>query len=323
MNLARSIATLSLLSLAQLPASEINIDHSRPFVTSNLMGGIGNILFEIAATLAYSWDHDAIAYFPALNSWEHDLFQHRDKLFFRLNNAEIPRPLLNTFKESTWFSSEKIPFQPDLKLLGYYQSWKHFDHHRDKILATFVPTEEILDELNTKYKDLIEAPNTVGVHVRTFNLEMHNSKMYPFLGLNYYRKAFEQFPSDSIFVIFSDRLEWCEVHFPQLFSEEEGERKCVFIEGNDPVRDLFLMSMMQDAILSNSTFSWWAAYLNKNPKRKAIVPQYWSHPDFHAFPYTHPNDFYLPDWIVLPHTYEEPYPIDMTWYGNTKSFDGN
>ncbi|MES2122083.1 MAG: alpha-1,2-fucosyltransferase [Chlamydiota bacterium] len=298
-------------------------DIVQPFVTCNLMGGLGNLLFEAAATLAYAWDHNAVPYFPALNSQEHDLIFHRDHIFQRLNPSAPPRPLLNAFKEPTWYNSDKIPFRPDQKLLGYYQSWKHFDHHREKILATFAPSEEVLEGLKTEYAELLATPQTVAIHVRTFNREMHESKMYPFLGLDYYKRAIDQFPSNATFVVFSDRINWCKIHFPQLHALSETKRKFVFIEGNDPSRDLFLMSMMEHAILSNSTFSWWAAYLSTHPQAKVIVPRYWAHPDFHAFPAEYPNDFYLPQWIPLPVAFDTPYPIDMTWYGNTISFDGN
>ncbi len=306
--------------LAQPPLMGENAPE-QPFVTCNLMGGLGNLLFEAAAALAYAWDHNAVAYFPALNSSEHDLVFHRDHIFHRLDPSDPPRPLLYTFKEPTWYNSDKIPFRPDQKLLGYYQSWKHFDHHREKILAAFAPSEEMLDEITQEYAELLATPETVGIHVRTFNRELHASKMYPFLGLNYYKRAIEQFPVNATFVVFSDRINWCKIHFPRLHTD--AKRTFVFIEGNDPSKDLFLMSMMEHEILSNYTFSWWAAYFNTRPDAKVVVPRYWSHPDFHAFPAEQSNDFYMPQWTLLPVAFDEPYPIDMTWYGNTLSFDGN
>lgn len=288
-----------------------------PYVTCDLRGGIGNQLFQIATTLSYAWDYDAIAIFPDLNRSDSNLSFHRNEIFFRLDASGASRPFLSSFQESTWHSSEKIPFQYDQKLFGYFQSWKHFDHHRDRILSVLAPSQSVLSYLTTKYSDLISSPNTVSIHVRTFNSVLHGSKLHPFLGLEYYKKAIDLFPPDMIFVVFSDRINWCKKHFTQF------ERRFVFVEGNNAIQDLFLMSMMKHHINANSSFSWWGAYLNQNPGRMVIVPQSMMHPDLYAFPLVQPNEFYLPDWVLVPPNFDAPYPIDMTWYDITQSFDGN
>ena len=89
---------------------------NRPIVTCDLRGGLGNQLFQIAATLAYAWDYDARAIFPDLNRQEVRIDGNKDKIFFRLESCEPSRPFQTRFQECSWHSSEKIPFQPDLKL---------------------------------------------------------------------------------------------------------------------------------------------------------------------------------------------------------------
>lgn len=289
----------------------------RPFVTCDLRGGLGNLLFGVAATLAYAWDNDATCLLPDLNRGDSNISYNRDRLFFRLSAANLPRPVINSYKEPIWHSSQKIPFQPDLKIFGYFQSWKLFDHHRDKLLSRFAPSQSVLNRLQEKYGDLIANPNTVGVHVRTFNSQLHHSKLHPFLGLEYYKNAIDFFPPDTLFVVFSDRINWCKYHFSQL------DKQFIFIEGNDAVEDLFLMSMMKHNIICNSSFSWWSAYLNQNPEKKVIAPKWWMHPDVYDFPSQQPNDLLLPDWIMIPWNLQAPYPIDMCWYDTTKSLDGN
>ena len=115
-----------------------------------------------------------------------------------------------------------------------------------------------------------------------------------------------QFPPESTFVIFSDRINWCKKHFPNL------GKKVVFIEGNDPVEDLFLMSMMKHNIICNSTFSWWGAYLNQNAEKIVIAPVHWMHPDVDPFSELKSNEFYLPEWRVVSPNYSAPYPNDIT-----------
>lgn len=282
-----------------------------PLVTCDLRGGLGNQLFQIATTLAYAWDYDANPIFPDLNRTEVRISDNKDRIFFRLDTGDSPRPFQTSFQESNWHSSEKIPFQIDQKLFGYFMSWERFDRYRDKILSLLAPSHEILRSLTAKYDDLISNPNSVGIHVRTFNLPLHNSKRHPFLGLEYYKKAMDLFPPETIFVIFSDRILWCKKHFPSL------GKNFIFVEENDPVQNLFLMSRMKHNIIANSSYSWWGAYLNQNPDKIVIAPTSWMHPDLDPFPLIQPNEFYLPDWKLVTPDYSAPYPPDMTWYETT------
>jgi Glycosyl transferase family 11 len=288
-----------------------------PYVTCYLEGQLGNQLFKIATTLAYAWDYGAIPVFPDLNRSDYRLSENRDKIFFRLDPSSPPRPFSTQYVEIAWHSSEKIPFQRDQMLYGYYQSWKRFDHYRDRLLEVFAPSDALEESIQRKYGKLLAHPNTVSVHVRTFNAWLHNSKLHPFLGVDYYKRAFEQFPKDTLFVVFSDRVNWCKQHFAEL------GRQLVFIEGNDAVFDLYLMSRMKHHIMANSSFSWWGAYLNTSPEKRVIAPISMMHPDLYPFPLKQPNEFYLPDWVLVSPDYSAPYPFDMTWYDVTLSLDGN
>lgn len=304
-------------TITSLCIFEAHASQSDSLVTCKLSGQLGNQLFEIATTLAYAWDYNAQPLFPDLNNEEDRLSYNRDRIFFRLNSSPLPRKMRKVFRESKWYSGMRIPYQKDLKLVGFFQSWKHFDHQREKLLEVFAPAQADLDYLNKKYGDLLANSNTVAVHVRTFNKGWHQTKAFPFLGLKYYRDAIKLFPKNSIFVVFSDRINWCKKHFAEFGGN------FIFIEGNDGIQDLFLMSMMKHHIIANSSFSWWGAYLNRNPEKIVVAPQNWKNPSFQVFPPPQPNDFYLDDWIVVTNQFDEPYPSDMTLYDTSQSLDGN
>ena len=163
------------------------------------------------------------------------------------------------------------------------------------------------EQIQAKYKALVEHPNTVSIHVRTGSRYKHEGEGFTFIGLDYYREAVKHFPEDSLFVVFGDRINWCKRHFGFC-------KNVVFIEGNDHILDLFLMSKMKHNIIGNSTFSWWGAYLNSDPNRTVIAPYPWSHRRVQIFPPDPPDGFFLPDWIVLPIDDEGQYPHDMSWY---------
>ncbi len=314
------LTCLGLFCFSLCLASATPLPQEPPFVTCYLMGQLGNQLFQVATTLAYAWDYGAVPLFPRLNDADYRLRENRDQFFFRLNASSLPRPHASFFQgalDCGVENAEKIPFQRDLLLYGGFQSWKLFAHHKDELLEVFAPSEEVGAHLKERYSLLLEEKNTVAVHVRTFNSWLHHSKRHPFLGLEYYAKAMALFPAEAIFVIFSDRIGWCKRYFPLL------GRRCIFIEGNTAVQDFHLMASLKHQIIGNSSFSWWAAYLNRNPHKIVVAPTSLMHPDLNPFPMTQPNDFYLPEWILVSPDYRAPYPRDMTWYDTTTSLDGN
>ncbi len=289
---------------------------TQPLVTCQFFGQLGNQLFIIATTMSYAWDHDAIPIFPGLFTEERRTSYNKDRLFFRLDTSSPPRPFLSIFRENLWHEFSPIPFKPDQILSGYFQSWKYFNHHRSKLLDVFAPSDFTMDILRKKYSFLFEAPNTVGVHLRTKCKFLHEHGKHPFLGLEYYRKAFDLFPKDFLFVICADRIEWCKKHL----QEEMPDRKFVFIDGNYGIEDLFLLSKMKNNIIANSTFSWWAAYLNQNSDCKVVAPELWGGDPPPPIP---PKDLFLPNWVTLPVDTLSPYPEDMHQYAETNDWDGN
>ncbi len=285
----------------------------KPFVTCWLQSGqLGNQLFEIAATLAYAWDNEAAPLFPGLTKTDFNIPINRDRIFFRLDASPLPRPILHTFEQLLNYEKIDIPVRPDQLLIGYFQTWEYFDHHREKILKVFAPRPEELKRLKNKHAALLDRPFTVGLHVRTFNKQW--SEYIPFVGLSYYEKALRLFPDDALFVVFSDRIGWCKHHFAKF------DRPFIFIEDQDHIEDFFLMSMLQHNIIGNSTFSWWAAYLNQNPHKIVVAPSHFVHPNVLA--QVNAN---LPAWQTIAIESDSalaPYPEDIRDYdSHSKSID--
>lgn len=271
-------------------------------------GRLGNQLFITSALLAYSWDNDFIPIFPALDNTVSQLAYNKERIFYRLDCRKLPIEVHRTIKHEglSYRPIRKVRNHVNLAIHGQFVSWKYFHHHHDEIVATFAPSLEVSDYLFGKYKELIDGHNTVAVHVRTYSKE-HYDQGYPFLGMKYYQFALEQFPADSIFVIFSDRINWCKKHFCETFPS----KNLVFIEGNDHVEDLYLMSMMKHQIISNSTYSWWGAYLNVNPDKIVLCPKQF----FRNASALRVGDLFLPEWRILSYDFvNDPYPSDMRDY---------
>lgn len=253
------------------------------------MGQLGNQLFIIAATVSLALDHKATAVFPELaTSNEFNIPTNYKRLFSHLNVSNPKRIKYIYYEPHHHFAA--IPYHPNMKLIGYFQSEKYFIHHKQEILDLFTPSHEIINYLTTKYEWIINHPCTVGIHFRSYSNEVASSQSaHPNCTLEYFISAMDHFPEDALFVVFSNDIKWCQENFSKI------PRNFVFVENELYYHDFFLMSLCKHNIISNSSFSWWAAYLNRNPDKIVIAPPLWFNPSY----ISDTQDIYPPEWIVL------------------------
>ena len=118
---------------------------------------------------------------------------------------------------------------------------------------------------------------------------------HPVCTFDYYEKALAEFPEDIPVVVFSDHIEWCkeqEFFAPDRFIMSESTEE--FSDGQRvPWTDLCLMSLCTDAIIANSSFSWWGAWLAN--RGEVIAPKKWFGPNLNH----DTKDLYCPEWKVL------------------------
>jgi len=108
---------------------------------------------------------------------------------------------------------------------------------------------------------------------------------HPVQTWDYYERALSHFPEDIPVVVFSDVIEWCkEQDFfkPDRFILSETTDE--FSDGQRvPWTDLCLMSLCTDAIIANSSYSWWGAWLIDNPNKTVVAPKNWFGPQFNHY----------------------------------------
>jgi hypothetical protein len=252
-------------------------------VTCKLQGpgaanfGLANQMFGVATTLSYAKDADQIALFPCLSN-KQEYGNYCENIFRKLH-LEAPQAPVEHFFQEPQFRYTEIPAASNIALSGYFQSEKYFKHNRELILDSFALPPDVENYIAMKYSRLLYMENTVAVHVRRGDYTNIFKGCFEVLGKEYYERAFSHFPSDSVFVFFSDmdsaeHADYCKENF--------SVRKAFHVHGETDVVDLFLMSKMKNNIIANSSFSWWGAWLNTNPDKKVIAPQKWFAP-------THPN----------------------------------
>lgn len=275
---------------------------AKGYVIGHLIGQLGNQMFIIAATTSLALDHHAIPVFPNFihpPTEEWNLAHNYEKMFYHLNAFN---PKMNSQREyqEPYFAYKKIPYKSNMIIKGFFQSEKYFVRHKQAILKLFSPHPEIVSYLKNKYKDIIDHPRTVSVHLRSYLHEGLAAELHPTFGADYVAAAMHQFPKDSLFVIFSNNRHFCRRELAKIASLPKNIR---YIEGEDYIDDFYLMSFCKHNIISNSSFSWWAAYLNRNPQKKVIVPFPWFYPKAQC----NTRDLIPKGWTIM-----QSFPIEPT-----------
>lgn len=247
------------------------------FVVPFTVGRMGNFLFQAAATIGYARRHNLQFTMPSKP------YPPRGDPVY-LQHLVHPRfdPMMPsmTIKEQV-FHYHDIEFREEwrdgrtIMLEGYWQSEKYFKDIRNEILALFAFEWSL-------------SPGMVSVHVRRTDY-LKWKKKHPRVPKAWIQTAMGQFSNDHVFIFFSDDMEYCKTAF--------GNRGDVmFSEGQDEVEDLRRMSCCEHHICSASTFSWWAAWLNRNPGKRIIMPKLWFVPGWGGHD---TKDIVPPEWERL------------------------
>jgi len=131
--------------------------------------------------------------------------------------------------------------------------------------------EDFADEIKKLYGSDIGYLPYVAIHLRVganpVNPEepkyIDNPFYVPLAKTGYYAQAIELFPHQK-FLVFSDDIPFARTYF-------EGD-KFAFDDTDDPIECLNRMASCDSQIIANSSFSWWAAYLNPHPAKKVVAP---------------------------------------------------
>ncbi len=207
------------------------------------MGRLGNQLFQIATSIALAERNNSKYIFPP---WDSEKSFNLYDCFSRTIHAK------KEYHEPH-FHYANIPFEPSLNINGFFQSERYFDDQKDIILGLLTP--KVSYSINW---------NTTSIHVRRGDYV--NNGAYEQLGIDYYTRAMAVTKSKH-YMIFSDDISWCKKRFVGS--------QFTFSEGKSPVTDLSLQSSCEHNIIANSSFSWWGAYLNKNPGKIIVAPNKW------------------------------------------------
>ena len=230
-------------------------------------GRFGNQLFFVSATIGIALKNNVDYGFTSQMG-------HSGIHYQNIFDKELP--LTTTVPETKFyqngFAYEDVILK-DAEIIGYFQSEKFFKHCEQTIREQFKFKDGVIKNVLEKYPDI---ENSLSIHIRRGDY-VNQPNHHPVVPISYYEKILNEISQNysSVFV-FSDDIEWVKEKFV-------GEKfKFPVFEFNNDMNSFVLMSLSKDSVIGNSSFSWWAAWLNKNKDKKIYSPHYkqWFGPSY-------------------------------------------
>lgn len=169
-------------------------------------------------------------------------------------------------EKSEFYSKRMAGIRGNVYLKGWFQDVRYFEAIRQKLLRELTPRKRI--RISSELRKMIQNRGSVAVHVRRGDY-IKAGRVLPMAYYARARKIVEQSVDDPLFLIFSDDYEWVKNNI-------KWGRSAVYVDEVCDLEDyeqLFLMSRCHSQIIANSTFSWWAAWLNQDSEKTVIVPE--------------------------------------------------
>lgn len=150
------------------------------------------------------------------------------------------------FKEAFIYACMRSHQIPDI----YLQDERYFAPYADEIKQRFG-------------EGIKQIPGSCAIHVRRGDY-VNNPFHSDLSETDYYVRA-KAMVKDKTFHVFSDDVGWCK--------QQDVFKYCLFPQGKNEIEDFNLMAGCEVIIMANSTFSWWASYVNPNPNKRIIAPK--------------------------------------------------
>jgi hypothetical protein len=268
--------------------------------TFGRMGRLGNQIFQWIFLNGFCKKYNRILKLPYTLNKKNDKFSiHLHKLFNiklnHLSSLDYYRPIY-TYQEKKFNYNEileKINFEKNnnYDFFGYYQAEKYFKHiNINRYLEIHNNLYEECKKKIVKYKEFNKDCSLISLHIRRGDLVQARqygpsiSKKYIQETINYMREKNKKI----IWLIFSDDIDWCQTTLRM--------KEPIYYPNGNLLEDFIMMSLCDDNIISNSTYSWWASYLNKNKNKKIVCPKEWFYENF--LPKGEDDSDLIPsDWI--------------------------
>ena len=284
-------------------------------ITCNVMGGLGNQLFQIFASMAYALEHNIKLVFPyeykimaRHTYWETFLNELK---FFTTNNENhgLSNYDISLFPRYIERTPKYTPFpkfgQYNVFLSGYFQSYKYFQSSRTTLFK-MIRLDKKKEMVKQKYPHLFAGDDMdfISIHFRMGDYK--EKRIYhPVMNYEYFENALRYIMENKTKTTKTRALYFCENEDNAYVGQKIGLLHAKypdieFVKVDDGIEDyeqLLIMSCLNHYIIPNSTFSWWGAYFNESNDKIVCYPSVWFG---EAYEHTHDSsDLIPPEWVQI------------------------
>lgn len=197
-------------------------------------------------------------------------------------------------KKKAYFEADKryhpeIMSWDDIYLEGYWQTEKYFSavswevrkaYDTDKLMRYVREENGDAETLFERQLTRVTSTESVSVHVRRGDYFLpQNQELFGNICTEaYYQQAMKQMKKEHPgckFYLFTNDKQWAKERIAGVDSIYIEDIEIVDVGEQSDYEEFVLMSMCRHHILANSSFSWWASYLNKNPDKTVLAPDRW------------------------------------------------
>lgn len=283
-----------------------------------LQGGLGNQLFQYAAGRALAQRLGAplavdTSQFDGCGKRDFALHQfairvprmRRSEVVLRFHALHCDRGVGGLLRRlgviGCLYKEAHFHFDPHLAaqwapvlLSGYWQSPAYFEAIAPQLRVELQPADS-LPELAQPLLSQLQAADSIAVHVRRgdYVSDTQANAVHGVCTLDYYRAALsalaERGASGPV-VVFSDDASWVKKKFLHHF---QGQAVTPSL-GLTDAQEMWLMSRAHHQVIANSSFSWWAGWMNDRPGRLVLAPRQWFYD-----PARDSRDLFPDDWVLL------------------------
>ena len=287
----------------------------------NIIGGLGNQMFQYALAKSLETKFNDVVFvdtslFDTYNVHNGVEIEHVFNLkLHRANESDLRLLTRYTHHYSLWriyrrilppkktvckerqdgsFDDSVLSLNIDRYYDGYWQNYRYFESCASEIrqLYSFQPLNDIKNIQTAENIKFLE--HSVSIHIRRG--DYLKSPIYKGIcTITYYKTAIQfikqRVNSPCHFFIFSDDIDWCRANLNPILKQDY----CSYIDwnkGKNSYLDMQLMSLCRHNIIANSSFSWWAAWLNQHDNNIIIAPYKWQQSNYN-------NHIQMPQWILI------------------------
>lgn len=279
-------------------------------ITCNLMGGLGNQLFQIFATMSYAIKTKHQFKFQKFETLGGGSTTKRNTYWKNLLSRltlflidNIPQPIYVVREKEFTFNELQVNemLRGNVMIHGYFQSYKYFQDNYEMITRIIGLEMSKLNLLNKTQLNTESLENTVSMHFRIGDYKKIQN-YHPLMPKEYYYRCLQFINTkyeNSKFTImyFCEDVDIEEVNITINFLKEHFTNY-EFTRGDNKLEDweqLLLMSCCHHNIIANSSFSWWAAYFNSWTDKTVFYPSVWFGPSASH----NTKDLCPPEWVKI------------------------